>query len=97
LIVGLQDADKISHAGSIPIFGPGRNWSIGRALAPLPKPRQHIDDVFHGVLSAANRGSGHQFQERRRSIRRKGGWRDAADLVLQLPARRAGSVAFTLH
>jgi hypothetical protein len=29
LIVGLQDADKIGHAGSIPVFGDSRNLSIG--------------------------------------------------------------------
>jgi hypothetical protein len=38
LIVGLQDADKIGHAGSIPVFGHNRNLSIGRGLAPLPNP-----------------------------------------------------------
>jgi len=38
LIVGLQDADKIGHAGSIPVFDHSRNLSIGRGLAPLPKP-----------------------------------------------------------
>jgi hypothetical protein len=38
LIVRLQDADKISHAGSIPVFGLNRNRSIGRGLAPLPSP-----------------------------------------------------------
>jgi hypothetical protein len=59
LIVGLQDADKIGHAGSIPVFGHNRNLSIGRGLAPLPNPQQEIGDVFHGVLSAANCGSGH--------------------------------------
>jgi hypothetical protein len=38
LIAGLQDADKIGHAGSIPVFGHNRNLSIGRGLAPLPNP-----------------------------------------------------------
>ncbi len=38
LIVRLQDADKISHTGSIPAFGLNRNLSIGRGLAPLPNP-----------------------------------------------------------
>jgi hypothetical protein len=38
VIVGLKDADKIGHAGSIPIAGHSRNLSIGRGLAPLPKP-----------------------------------------------------------
>jgi hypothetical protein len=38
LIVGLKDADKIGHAGSIAIFVHSRNLSIGRGLAPLPKP-----------------------------------------------------------
>jgi hypothetical protein len=38
LIVGLKNADKIGHAGSISIAGHGRNLSIGRGLAPLPKP-----------------------------------------------------------
>jgi hypothetical protein len=59
LIVGLKDADKIGHAGSIPIAGHSRNLSIGRGLVPLPKPHQEIGDVFHGVLSAANCGSRH--------------------------------------
>lgn len=38
LIVGLQDADKIGHAGSIPVFGHNRNLCIGSGLAPLPNP-----------------------------------------------------------
>jgi hypothetical protein len=38
LIVRLQDADEITHAGSIPVFGLNRNLSIGRGLAPLPNP-----------------------------------------------------------
>ena len=38
LIVGLKGADKIGHAGSIPIAGHSRNLSIGRGPAPLPKP-----------------------------------------------------------
>jgi hypothetical protein len=38
LIVRLQDADKIGHAGSIPVFGQNRDLSIGRVLAPLPNP-----------------------------------------------------------
>jgi hypothetical protein len=38
-IVGLQDADKIGHAGSIPVFGHNRNLSIGRGLVPLPNPQ----------------------------------------------------------
>jgi hypothetical protein len=52
LIVGLQDADKISHAGSIPVFGHSRNLSIGRGLASLPEPHEEIGDVSHGVLAA---------------------------------------------
>lgn len=51
LIVGLQDPDKISHAGSIPVFSHIRNLSIGRGLASLPEPHQEICDVSHGVLS----------------------------------------------
>jgi hypothetical protein len=94
LIVGLQDADKISHAGSIPVFDHNSNLSIGRGLAALPNPHQEIGDVFHGVLSAANcavdtdhwSGSATLDQE-------KTGGRYAADLVLQLPAHGAGSVA----
>jgi hypothetical protein len=39
LIVSLQDADKIGHAGLIPVFGHNRNLSIGRGLAPLPNPQ----------------------------------------------------------
>jgi hypothetical protein len=38
LIVGLQDANKISHAGSIPVFDHKSNLSFGRGLAPLPNP-----------------------------------------------------------
>lgn len=57
LIVGLQDPDKISHAGSIPVFGKSRKLGIGCGLAPLPKPHQEIGDVSHGVLSAVSRGS----------------------------------------
>jgi hypothetical protein len=49
-IIGLQDADKIGHAGTIAIFGHNRNRSIGRALAPLPNPQEEIGDLFHGVL-----------------------------------------------
>ncbi len=37
-IVGLQDADKVGQAGSVPIFGHNRSLSIGRGLAPLPEP-----------------------------------------------------------
>jgi hypothetical protein len=59
LIVHLQDANKIGHAGSIPVFDHNRNLSIGRGLARLPNPEQEIGDVFHGVPSATNCGSGH--------------------------------------
>jgi hypothetical protein len=38
LIVGLKNAHKIGHAGSIPIANHSRNLSIGRGLALLPKP-----------------------------------------------------------
>jgi hypothetical protein len=58
LIAGLQDADKIGHAGSIPVFGHDRSLSIRRGLAPLPNPWEEIGDVFHGALSATNCGSG---------------------------------------
>jgi hypothetical protein len=57
LIVNLQDADKLGHAGSIPIFGHSRNLSIERGSAPLPEPDQEMGDAYHGGLSAANRGS----------------------------------------
>jgi hypothetical protein len=39
LIVGLQDADKIGHAGLIPVFGHNRNLGIGLGSAPLPNPQ----------------------------------------------------------
>jgi predicted alpha/beta superfamily hydrolase len=52
LIVGLQDPDKISHAGSISVSNHSRNRSIGRGLASLPEPHQEIGDVSHGVLAA---------------------------------------------
>jgi hypothetical protein len=88
LIAGLQDADKIGHAGSIPVFGHSRNLTIGRGLALLPKPHEEIGDVFHGVLSAANCGDRHRLLELQRgTIRRKAGGHYAADLILQLPAR----------
>ena len=94
LIVGLQDADKIGHAGSIPVFGHNRNLSIGRGLARLPNPEQEIGDLFHGVLLqptvAADTTSGAATL---RSIKRKAGGRYAAGLVLQLPVRGSGSVA----
>ena len=61
MIVGLQDPDKISHAGSILVFGKSRNLRIGRVLAPLPKPHQEIGDVSHGVFPAVDRGSRHQL------------------------------------
>src|SRR5918911_2205884 len=61
LIVGLQDSDEISHAGSIPVFGDSRNLSIGCGLASLPEPHEEIGDVSHGVFSAANCGSRHQL------------------------------------
>jgi hypothetical protein len=38
LIVRLQDANKIGHAGSIPIIGHNRDLGSGRGLAPLPNP-----------------------------------------------------------
>ena len=96
LIVGLQDADKIGHAGSIPVFGHNRSLSIGRGLAPLPNLREEIGDVFHVALSLCSQlwqwtlitGAA-----TRRSIKRRAGGRYAADLALQLPARGAGSVA----
>jgi hypothetical protein len=95
LIIGLQDADKIGHAGSITVFGDNRNQSIGRGLTPLPNPREEIGDVFHCALSAANCKQWTLITgaATRRSIKRKAGGRYAADLVLQLPARGAGSVA----
>lgn len=94
LIVGLQDPDKISHARSISVFGNSLNLSVGRALAPLPKPHYEIGDVSHGVLSAANRGSRHQSSGNGPLGRKKR--RYAADVALQLPARKTGSAAFTL-
>src|SRR6476620_293968 len=95
LIVGLQDADKIGHAGSIPVFGHNRNLSIGRGLVPLPNAQQVIGDVLHGVLSAANRGRGSGNAPL--DQKRKAGGRYAADLVLQLPARGAVPLLCTPH
>jgi hypothetical protein len=37
-IVRLQYADKISHAGLIPVFSLNPNLGIGRGLASLPNP-----------------------------------------------------------
>jgi hypothetical protein len=98
LIVRLQDANKIGHAGSIAVFGHNRNPSIGRGLAPLPNPEQEIGDVFHGALSATNRGSGNQLLQRQRAARSgKAGGRYAAGLVLQLPARGPVPLLCLLH
>src|SRR5207249_8950146 len=47
LIVGLQDPDKISHAGLISVFSHSRNLSIGRGVGPLPEPQLEIGDVPH--------------------------------------------------
>ena len=55
LIIRLQDADKISHAGSILVFGLNRNLSIGRGLAPLPT-RSRRSAMSFMAFSAANRG-----------------------------------------
>ncbi|MET4262100.1 hypothetical protein ABIC09_007075 [Bradyrhizobium sp. S3.12.5] len=56
MIAGLQDPNKISHAGSISVVSHGRNLSIGRGLASLPEPHEEIGDVSgdvsHGVLAA---------------------------------------------
>ena len=94
LIVGLQDADKIGHAGSIPVFGRNRSWSIRRRLAPLPNPPEEVGDVFHGSLcSQLCQWALIPGAATRRSIKRRAGGRYAADLALQLPARGAGSVA----
>jgi hypothetical protein len=71
LIVRLQDADKIGHAGSIPVFGRNRNLSIGRGLAPLPNPEQEIGDFFHGVLSSQLWWTLITGAATRRSIKRK--------------------------
>jgi hypothetical protein len=94
LIARLQNADKISHAGSIPVFGLNRNRSIGRGLAPLPNPEKEISDVFHGVLSAANWAAHISYWSGNAPLNQeKAGGRYAADLILQLPARGSGSVA----
>src|SRR4051812_19884808 len=69
LIARLQDANKIGHAGSIAVFGRNRHPSIRRGLAALPNPEQQIGDVFHGVLSATDCGSGHELLERQRAAR----------------------------
>jgi hypothetical protein len=69
LIVSLQDANKIGHAGSIAVFRRNRNPGIGRGLAALPKSEQEIGDFFHGVLSATDCGSANQLLERQRAAR----------------------------
>jgi hypothetical protein len=78
LIVGLQDADKTGHAGSITVFGRNRSLSIGRGLARLPNPREEIGDFFHGGLSAGavdtNYWSGNaplDQEKGRRALRRR--------------------------
>jgi hypothetical protein len=76
LIVDLQDADKIGHTGSIPVFDPNRNLGIGRGPVPLPKPHEQISDVSHGVLSAANYGSRYQLLERQAPLDQEKGRRE---------------------
>jgi hypothetical protein len=94
LIVRLQDANKIGHAGSIAVFGRNRNPRIRRGLAPLPNPEQQIGDVFHGVLSATNRGSGNQLLQRQRAARSGEGRRALRRRPCPATAgSRAGSVA----
>ncbi|MBP0115131.1 MULTISPECIES: hypothetical protein [Bradyrhizobium] len=90
-IVGLQDADKISHAGLISVFGHSGHLNIGCRLVRLPKPYEEIGDVSHGVLSAptvtVDTKSGIL------PLDQESGGRYAAGPVLQLPARGTGSVA----
>jgi len=74
--LGLQDADKIGHAGWVLVFGRSCNFSNRRGLAPLPKPRQEVGDAFHGALSAAivdyRSGNARLDQEKgRRALRRR--------------------------
>jgi len=93
LIVGLQDPNKICHTGSISVFSRSRNLSLGRG-GRLPEPHQKIGDVSHGVLSAPTRAVSIGWAAKRRWIGRRAGGHYAAGLVPQMPARRAGSVAF---
>jgi hypothetical protein len=94
LIVRLQDADKIGHAGSITVFGHNRNLRIGCGLAAMPNPEQEVGDFFmvHSPQPTVAVDANY-WAATRRSIKRKAGGRYAADLVPQLPARGAGSVA----
>ena len=46
-ILGLQDADKIGHAGPIPVVG--HHWNlIIRCGLVLPNPPQEIGNLLHG-------------------------------------------------
>jgi hypothetical protein len=52
-IIGLQDPDKVGHAGPIPLVGHHRRLGVGRRLVCLPDPSQKIGDLLHAVYSAA--------------------------------------------
>lgn len=45
--MGLQDADKISHAGSVRFVGLSGNSNIRCGLVPLPHPAEKIGDLLH--------------------------------------------------
>jgi hypothetical protein len=49
-IVGLQDADKVRHAGLIPVIGRDWHLKIWCGLA-LPKPPHEIGNLLHGAHS----------------------------------------------
>jgi hypothetical protein len=49
-IVGLQDADKVRHAGPIPVIGRDWHLKIWCGLA-LPKPPHEIGNLLHGAHS----------------------------------------------
>jgi hypothetical protein len=49
-IAGLQDADKVRHAGPIPVIGRDWHLKIWCGLA-LPKPPHEIGNLLHGAHS----------------------------------------------
>ena len=60
-IVGLQDADKVRHAGLIPVIGRDWHLKIWCGLA-LPKPPHEIGNLLHGAHS--ERGNANMIELR---------------------------------
>jgi hypothetical protein len=96
LIVRLQDANKIGHAGSIPVFGHNRVSDAGWLLCQTRTRRSAIFFMAYSLQTTVAvktnywRGGPPLDQE-------KVGGRYAADLVLQLPAREGRFRCFALR